>query len=76
MGELSKAQITTIEKIAVLLRNFTNDHYTDYHYTEIVGLLDQNNLSKHKKILVSIYVDLKNKNKYEYAERFAKKYNL
>jgi hypothetical protein len=71
MGELSKAQITTIEKIAVLLRHFTN-----FHYSEILGLLDQYKLSKHKKILVSIYVDLKNKNKYEYAEKFAKKYNL
>jgi hypothetical protein len=71
MGELSKAQITTIEKIAVLLRNFTN-----YHYAEMLGLLDQYKLSKHKKILVSIHADLKNKNKYEYAERFAKKYNL
>jgi hypothetical protein len=71
MGELSKAQITTIEKIAVLLRNFTT-----YHYTEILGLLDQYELSQHKKILVSIHVDLKNKNKYEYAEKFAKKYNL
>ena len=71
MREPSKDQITTIEKIATLLRDFSN-----YRYPEILGLLNQYKLSKHKKILVSIYADLKNKNESEYAENFAKKYNL
>ncbi|HYA12620.1 MAG TPA: hypothetical protein VEF37_06595 [Thermodesulfovibrionales bacterium] len=71
MREPSKAQIITIEKIATLLRDFNN-----YRYPEILELLNQYNLSKHKKILVSIHADLKNKNESEYAEEFAKKYNL
>ena len=71
MKELSKTQISTIEKIASLLVNFRN-HY----FSEILELLDKNQLSKHKKILDSIYVDLKSKNKSQYARKFAKKYNL
>lgn len=71
MREPSKAQIITIEKIATILRDFNN-----YRYPEILGLLNQYNLSKDKKILVSIHADLKNKNESEYAEEFAKKYNL
>ena len=79
MEELTKAQIAIvkeIEKLIVELRGGTEDQIWKRTFEKILNLVDEFELTKHKETLESIYDRFMKEGLYEYAGRFAEKYNL
>ena len=79
MEELTKAQIAIakeIEKLIVELRGGTEDQIWKRTFEKILNLADEFELTKHKEIIESLYDKFMKEGLYEYAGRFAEKYNL
>jgi len=79
MGELTKAQIAIvkeIEKLIVELRGGTEEQIWKKTFEKILKLVDEFELTKHKKTIESIYDKFMQEGLYEYAGRFAAKCNL
>ena len=79
MGELTKAQIAIvkeIEKLIVELRGGTEEQIWKKTFEKILKLVDEFELTKHKKTIESIYDKFMQEGLYEYAGRFADKCNL
>jgi hypothetical protein len=79
MEELSKAQIAIvkeIEKLIVQLRSGNEEQIWKKTFEKILNLVDEFELTKHKDTIESIYDKFMKEGLYEYAGRFAKKYNF
>jgi hypothetical protein len=79
MEELTKAQIAIvkeIEKLIVELRGGTEDQIWKRTFENILNLVDEFELRKHKETIESIYDKFMKEGLYEYAGRFAEKCNL
>ncbi len=79
MERLTKAQIAIvreIEKLIIQLRGGTEDQVWKRTFEKILDLVDEFELTKDKETIKSIYDKFVREGLYEYAGRFAKKYNL
>lgn len=79
MERLTKAQIAIvreIEKLILQLRGGTEDQVWKRTFEKILSLVDEFELTKDKETIESIYDKFVREGLYEYAGRFAKKYNL
>ena len=79
MEELTKAQIAIvreIEKLIVELRGGSEDQIWKRTFEKILNLVDEFELTKHKETIEAIYDKFMKEGLYEYAGRFAEKYNL
>jgi hypothetical protein len=79
MEKLTKAQIAIvreIEKLIVQLRGGSEDQIWKKTFEKILGLAEEFELTKDKETMESLYDKFLSEGLYEYAGRFAKKYNL
>jgi hypothetical protein len=79
MEELTKAQIAIvkeIEKLILELRGGTEEQIWKKTFEKILKLADEFELTKRKETIESIYDKFMKEGLYEYAGRFAAKYNL
>jgi hypothetical protein len=65
-----------MEELIVQLRGGTEDQIWKRIFEKILNLVDEFELTKHKKTIESIYDKFMKEGLYEYAGRFAKKCNL
>jgi hypothetical protein len=79
MERLTKAQVAIvreIEKLIVQLRGGTEDQIWKKTFEKILGLVEEFELTKDKETMESLYNKFVRESLYEYAGRFAKRYNL
>lgn len=79
MEELSKAQaaiVKEIEKLIGQLRGGTEDQVWMKTFEKILALVDEFELSTRKEAMTSLYDRFMKEGLYEYAGRFAKKFNI
>ena len=79
MDKLTKAQaaiVREIEKLIVELRGGTEDQVWKKTFEKILDLMDEFELTKDRETIESIYDKFVREGLYEYAGRFAKRYNL
>jgi hypothetical protein len=79
MEKLNKAQIAIvreIEKLIFQLRGGSEDQIWKKTFEKILGLVEEFELAKDKETMESLYDKFAREGLYEYAARFAKKYNL
>jgi hypothetical protein len=79
MERLTKAQIAIvreIEKLIIQLRGGTEDQIWKKTFEKILSLVDEFELTKDKEAMELLYDRFVREGLYEYAGRFAKRYNL
>lgn len=71
---LSVTQVFVVTNIEVLISGFSDD--SESYFKKIIDLIDENKITEHKEIMNYLYELLARKGYLEYAEEFAKKYNI
>jgi len=79
MEKLTKAQIAIVREIERLigqLRGGSEDQIWKKTFEKILGLVEEFELTKDKESMEYLYDKFVKEGLYEYAGRFAKKYNI
>jgi hypothetical protein len=71
---LTGAQVFVVSKIEYLIFNLSTN--PEYMFEEIINLIDDNKIADNRDIMNYLYEFLGSKGYTEYAEEFAKKYDM